>query len=248
MRDALKKYHEKRKASSDAALPIKVWVDLNTDVDKAEADAQSAAERLRNGAAEIARLQRIQKVLPLLARRTELFQQRSDLGDIRVLAPEVTTTRRELLRERDQTLAPEIERIRNRIDQLQQERDALSIPKELLAESDRIRRLKDELGQYRKERKDLPGVTRSIIELEDQERKILSELGLGSLALADIESIRIDEAARKRTQDLDRMRTACESELQQLRRQIAAKQVAGKQCVEKLASLPAPPDAIWMPR
>jgi uncharacterized protein YhaN len=242
MRDALKKYHEKRKASSDAALPIKVWADLNTDVDRAEADAQSSAERLRNGAAEIARLQRIQKVLPLLARRTELLQQRSDLGDIRILAPEVTTTRRELLREKDQMLAPEIERIQNRIDQLQQERDALSIPKELLAESDRIRRLKDQLGQYRKERMDLPGVTRSIIELEDQERKNLSELGLGSLALADIESIRIDEAARKRTQDLDRMRTACESELQQLRRQIAAKQVAGKQCVEKLASLPAPPD------
>src|SRR5207237_1222469 len=117
--------------------------------------------------------------------------------DIRILAPEVTTARRDLLRERDQTVAPEIERIQSRMDELRQERDALSIPKELLAESDRIRRLKDQLGQYRKERVDLPGVTRSIIELESQEKEILAELGLGSLALPDIESIRINEAARK---------------------------------------------------
>src|SRR5437867_954626 len=118
LKEALKKYHEKRKASSDAALPIKVWLELNTDVEKAEADAQSSAEKLRSGAAEIARLQRIQKVFPLLARRTELLQQRSDLGDIRILAPEVTATRKDLLRERDQTLAPEIERIQNRMDEL----------------------------------------------------------------------------------------------------------------------------------
>ena len=36
-------------------MPIKLWLDLNTDLEKARTDVQSSAERLRNSTAEIAR-------------------------------------------------------------------------------------------------------------------------------------------------------------------------------------------------
>src|SRR5204863_3030529 len=48
LKEALKKFHEKRKAASDAALPIKVWLELNTDLEKARTDGQSSAESVRN--------------------------------------------------------------------------------------------------------------------------------------------------------------------------------------------------------
>ena len=242
LREALKKFHEKRKAASDAALPIKVWLDLNTDIEKARTDVQSSAERLRNSTAENARLHRIQKVLPLLTKRTELLQQRSALGDVRILAPDVSTTRKGMLQERDQTIVPEIERVQNRIEELRREHDELVIPKDLLAESVRIRKLSDQLGQYRKERADLPGVSRSIIELESQVKKALSDLGLGSLPLPEIPSVRLDEAGRKRIQELDRSRTRAESGLQQVRKQLNEKRVRQKQGEAKLVALPLPPD------
>jgi uncharacterized protein YhaN len=246
LREALKKFNEKRKSVSAESLSIKDWEALNSDLENARAEANRAEELFKQSSAERARIQRIQRVLPFIAQRADLLQQRAEMGNVRLMSADVSVARRELQRERDQVILPGIDRIRERMAGYSEEREGLTIPKALLAESDRIRQLAGRLAQYRKERMDLPGVSRSIIDFENHEKQILAELGLSGLAPAQRESIRIDAPTRQRIQDLDRERTECSSGLEKLRRQIEAKKSALRQTEENLAKVPEPPNVVLL--
>jgi uncharacterized protein YhaN len=240
-REALSRHQQKRKAAAEKLLSIRDFTELHESTRAAETERETRAGRIRDAMSERSGLLRVSKALPLLARRADLLSQRAALGDVRLLGPEVASTRKELLAEVDSAQRAS-STARARIEGLTGQRSALVVRDDLLAASARINLLAQELGKYNAERTDLPSIVRVIIGHENSQRGILRELGLPELPISEIGTLRVDEAARRRIQTLERARTQVESELGVGRRSIAAKRAEEKQCVEKLSLLAAPVD------
>jgi uncharacterized protein YhaN len=166
---------ELKSAQREATVSAEQWVRQNRALSDAEAQLTNAIEALRKLSREKARLERVKRVLPLLAGRSDLCRRIADLGDVVLLSEDFAKRRQEAETKLSLSQQRLDRAIREFHEQQQMVADLGSTP--LLATmSDGVNDLYQRLGSHRKALRDRPGLSASCGELRTQARRLLGEI------------------------------------------------------------------------
>ncbi len=238
---SLAAYRDQLKRVKERALPAKDWKELQDEIEAAEAKRSELSEALVKLKTDQHRLERLQRALPWVRARAEALTERAAMGDVRLLSRDVAQQRREITHALE-AAEQSVRKATADIGWARQERDALVVPDELLHAEARIKQLTEDLGKYKTEQKDQPGVIKEIMGFRNREREILRDLGLPTLETSALESIRVSEAAVLRIGALEKTGLQLRAGLDQLRAEVASRRTRLALRTQELTALPAAVD------
>jgi len=152
-----------------SSLSSREWDEHRRALGRTTKELEKIQSELTDNRSEVNRLQRIQRVLPKLARRRELFQELELLGDVIVL-PDDFTDRRQQAVYALETAQVIVGKATPRLEGLQQQLEGLSINGALLEQAESIEDLHARLGGHRKALQDRP-------HLEAEAQQLLTDAG-----------------------------------------------------------------------
>ena len=163
-----------------------------------------ALEKLRaelaDNRVEVNRLQRVQRILPKLARRRDLVQELELLGDV-VILPGDFAERRQNAVNALETARAIVGKATPRLEGLQKQLKELSITQGLIEQAESIEDLHARLGSHRKALQDRPHLEAESKQLLADAKSVLKEIR-PDLELEDIEEIRPVLARRQTIAEL----------------------------------------------
>ncbi len=166
---ALKCYADSTKEIRECSLSSRAWNECRRAVERTTKVLETIRSDLSDKRNEVHRLQRIQRVLPKLARRRELLQHLERLGDVVLLPDDFTDRHQQAVHalETDQAI---VDKTTPRLEGLQQRLEGLAINTALLEQAEKIEELHARLGSHRKALQDRP-------HLEAESRQLLTDAG-----------------------------------------------------------------------
>ncbi|AKT43336.1 ATP-binding protein [Chondromyces crocatus] len=237
--DAIRALQDAQKRTRDAAVLPTTWEAHQRELAEVEATRDHVDVEAREVRAQEKRLQRAQRVLPLLEARRTLKASREALGDVVLLPEHATRDREDAL-----TRASEADAARARLQRdlatLEAQREALSVPHSLVELSEEaLDELGNRLGSHRKATVDLPRVRGELRALEDEVEEALRRLGRDpSLEAAQVP--RLDVATEARIKKLAREHGQVETTLRSPSRMLAEQQQRRAQFATRQGELPPP--------
>lgn len=186
---ALKDFQAARSKSVQLSLRPRQWQELREALRETEVQLKDLEHQHGQTLAELNRLQRLQRVLPLIHRREELLRHKTELGEV-ALIPETCAQERS---QAQQTLISTELRERKLLEErerCEQDRSILHIPERVLTLEDAIEDLRDPLGAYKKALHDLPGLQVKVDTAHQDACAQLRKLGREP-SLAEAERLRI---------------------------------------------------------
>lgn len=185
---ATKAYTELSKGIRERSLSSREWDEHRRALARTEKELERVQDELAAQRAEVNRLQRLQRILPKLARRRGLLQDFAALGEVVVLPDNFG--------ERRQTAASAMESARTivgkatpRLDGLRKQLADLSINEALLEQAENIEDLHMRLGSHRKAMRDRPNLDAEMKQLRTDAESLIKEIR-PNLALQDVEQLR----------------------------------------------------------
>jgi len=185
---ALKSYNKLKKEIKDHSLSSKVWDENRHALARITKELEQIQSELAANRVETNRLERIQRLLPKLARRRDLLQELESLIDVVILLDDFV--------ERHQLAAKELEtaevilgKATPRLEGLQIQLEGLSIRQGLLDQAENIEDLHSRLGGHRKALQDRPHLDVERQQLLTDAEYLLKEVR-PDLEMTDIEALR----------------------------------------------------------
>ena len=197
---ALKSYADLNKEVRECSLSSREWDEHRRALGRTTKELEKIQSELTDNRIEVNRLQRIQRVLPKLARRRELFQELELLGDVIVL-PDDFTDRRHKAVNALETSHVIVGKATPRLEGLQQQLEGLTINEALLEQAEIIEDLHARLGSHRKALQDRPHLEAEGQQLQTDAESILKEIR-PDLELKAIEKLRPVLARRQAIAEL----------------------------------------------
>lgn len=216
---ALKEFQEARSKSVQLSLRPRQWQELREALRETEVQLKELEHQHGHILAELNRLQRLQRVLPLIHRREELLRHKAEPGEVALLAETCAQERSQA----QQTLISTQRRERQLLEEKQrceQDRAALSIPEPLLALEDAIEGLRDPLGAYKKALHDLPGLQAKVDAAHQDACALLRKLGREP-SLAEAERLRIASTVQNRIHQLSQEGTRLATGVEKARQDLS---------------------------
>jgi uncharacterized protein YhaN len=215
-------------------------------VESAEREVSGVAAELARWRAECNRLERLRRVLPLLAERRELLARLAGLGEVPVLPEDFPQQRREA--SDGVRTAREIEaRATERLSRLTAELASLADGSDLIAQAETIERLHQGLSQYTKGLADRSRLLGQQEELLAVARDLLSERW-PNFVLDEAETLRPALARWPLLQDLDARFEVLEAEQVRVASSLREAESRGEQLRAALQRLEKPPDVAGLGR
>ena len=200
LNSALKSYAELNKEVRNRSLSSREWDEKRRALGRTTKGLESIQAELVGNRIEVNRLQRIQRVLPKLARRRELFQELELLGDVIVL-PDDFTDRRQKAMKALETAQAIVGKATPRLEGLQEQLEGLLTNQGLLEQAEYIEDLHSRLGGHRKALQDRPHLESEGQQLLTDAESILKEIR-PDLEPKDIEELRSLLARRQAISEL----------------------------------------------
>ncbi|MEL0587520.1 MAG: AAA family ATPase [Candidatus Thiodiazotropha sp. (ex. Lucinoma kazani)] len=185
---ALRSYAELKKEIREQSLSSREWDEHRRALGRTMKELEKIQSELADNRVEVNRLQRIQRVLPKLTKRRELFLELESLGDV-VLLSEDFTDRRQKAVNGLETARAIAGKATPRLEGLRKQLEGLSINQELLDQAENIEELHARLGGHRKALQDRPHLEAEGQQLLTDAISILKEIR-PDLELKDIEELR----------------------------------------------------------
>lgn len=182
---ALKTYAELNKAVRERSLPSTKWEERQRALELTTQRLEEIRSDLAGNRMELNRLQRIQRVLPKLARRRELLQELDSMGKVVTLAADFAERRQKAVNglEMAQGL---VARAAPYLEELQNDLKGLSVNRELLDQAETIEDLHARLGGHRKALRERPHLEaerrQRSADAESRLREIRPDLALNEIA------------------------------------------------------------------
>ena len=192
---AIRSHRELRAEIRKCSLSSREWDEYRRALVRTTKELERIQSELVDNRTEVNRLQRIQRVLPKIAKHRELIQELELLGDVVVLADDFSGRRQEVTTAL-QTAKTIIGKATPRLDGLQDQLDGLSTNQELLEQAEKIEDLHARLGGNRKALQDRPKLVAEGQQLVTEAESILKEIR-PDLELKDIEQLRSVLARRQ---------------------------------------------------
>ncbi len=183
-----------------AGLPGQEWENHYQALQQAEDRIKAVESDFKKQQREVHHLERVQDALPIIAKRKELLEEHKEYATAVLLPDEFPEQRRDLLTkigvsksERDQSL--------KNSEVLKKSITELEISDSILASSDRVEEVYQELGTHRKATKDRIKLETLKASLRDEAKEILRSLR-EDLTVDDAEQLRIKKTDAVRIQEL----------------------------------------------
>ena len=220
----IKKFRDAEKKSAQLSLRPKIFLDLQGQYEDSKAKDAELGEQIKNLTVELTKKQRLQRTLPLIAKREILLDKKNALGAIKPVPESCTAERIGALAALDKAEA-QIERLEKEKDKLQNELDSLHIPVELLERQKEIKEYESRVAVTRKALGDIPSLETEIKLNLHEANQILRNLGRPE-SPENIEDLRIDLATQETINALSREFVRHETNLQTAEKNFAeAKQL-----------------------
>lgn len=235
---SLTAYKQARERTQAAALLPAEWAEEERALHEAVTARARLDEELRDLSAEKNRIDRLLKALPLLAERREILARRRSLGPTRILPPDFTKTRRELLLQRARLLEQEHSAGRN-IAEIDSRLKVLQVPQLLMDHEAQIMHLHERLGGYRK-------AAREITRLQaERDQVILDAVSTlrevrPDLPLDQVERLRLTVGKRSRLRHLVAQSQALEERSRRSQGDVERLRARIKETADRLGGLPPP--------
>jgi len=200
LNEAIHRYEEARGGVRDLALKPDAWKENEQAIVEAQKRIDALKEEEGVLSTYVHRLERAKRVLPQLARRARLLDERRALGDVVELPESVTRDREEGEREARESTAARND-LAVEIADLERRRESLSVPTSLIAQEAAIEELTQLMGRDRQAASDRPKREGELRQIEDEARGILRTLGRGA-DLNSAEKLRISPASRAKIDKL----------------------------------------------
>jgi uncharacterized protein YhaN len=197
---ALRSYAELNKAVREHSLSSTEWDEHRRALGRTTQELEKIQAELADNRIEVNRLQRIQRVLPTLARRLELFQELELLGNV-VILPDDFSDRRQKAVNALETAQAIVGKTTPRLEGLQKQLEGLSTNQALLDQAENIEDLHARLGGHRKALHDRPRLDVETKQLLTDAESLLKEIR-SDLELKDIEELRPVLARRQAIAEL----------------------------------------------
>ncbi len=197
---ALKSYAELNKEVRERSLSSREWDEHRRALGRTTKELEKIQAELAENRVEVNRLQRIQRVLPKLARRLELFQELELLGNVIILPDDFTDRRRKAVNALEAAQAL-VGKTTPRLEGLQKQLEGLSTNQALLDQAENIEDIHARLGGHRKALQDRPHLEAEAQQLLTDAKSLLKEMR-PDLELKAIEELRPVLARRQAIAEL----------------------------------------------
>ena len=197
---ALKSYTDLTKKVRECSLSSRAWDEHRRALVRTAKELDNILSELADNRIKMNRLQRIQRVLPKLARRSELIQELELLGDV-IVMPDDFADRHQQAVHALETAQTIVGKATPRLDGLQQQLEGLSINGALLEQAEKIEDLHARLGSHRKALQDRPHLEAESQQLLTDAGSVLKEIR-PDLDLKSIEQLRPIVAGRQTIAEL----------------------------------------------
>lgn len=145
---SIKQFNEAKKKVTQESLKPRGWHELNEQLEEADARLKTLTSEQARVQAELTRLDRVKRILPVVKLREELLHRKSELGDVKLLDPASLEERKAA----QQVIATSTTSEKKRLDE-QTEIEAfiksLEVPEKVLAREEAIEALSEPLGVYK---------------------------------------------------------------------------------------------------
>jgi uncharacterized protein YhaN len=197
---ALAQLREAREASEKAMLATTDWVELDATLDRERSRKEAIDGRIREVDAEKRRLERLRDALPVIARIDGVQASLAGFGNARVLSDGFADRRRDAVIARGAG-SRGAQAAEEALEAVARDLEALGSRDLVLDEADAIRRVRDDLGLYRKSLEDRPIEQSRLARRQADALGLLLELRPGA-SLEEADSLRIPTALKGRVQAL----------------------------------------------
>ncbi len=197
---AIRAHAELRSEIRKSSLSSRQWGEHRRALGRTTRELETVQAKLGDNRIDVNRLQRIQRVLPKLARRRELFHDLELLGNVTVLSDDFMERRQKTVNARE-TAQAIVGRAASRFEGLQKQLEALSANQALLEQAENIEDIHARWGSHRKAQQDRPNLEAESKQLLEDAESILKE-NRPDLELQDIEQLRPVLARRQSIADL----------------------------------------------
>jgi uncharacterized protein YhaN len=184
----IRAHTELRSEIRKSSLSSREWDEHRRALGRTIKELETVQSKLVDNRIEVNRLQRIQRVLPKLARRREFFLELDLLGDVVVLSDDFTDRRRKAVNALEAAQAI-LGKATPRLEGLQKQLEELSTNQALLEQAEIIEDLHARLGAHRKALQDRPHLEAQAQQFLIDAGSILKEIR-PDLELKDIEALR----------------------------------------------------------
>jgi uncharacterized protein YhaN len=185
-----KRYVNIKKKISELSLVPKRWADLErrylTEKNQVDVLKQEEKELVK----EKSRLERLEKTLPLVARRSKYLEDTKNIGDVPLLPSTFKEERLDLINRRNTAINSK-ERAQKEIEELKKEAENITLHEELLGHAEDISILQERLDTYRNYIKDIPSLEGEQKELQEEGLSLLHQLKPSLSTLEEAESLRL---------------------------------------------------------
>ena len=169
---ALSEYKQLKKRVKEQSLSSSDWDARRNALDETVRNLEQTQSELNQHRKSVSRLQRIQRILPKVARRRVLLTDLDSMGKVLVLADDFAE-RRQYAQKTLETAQAVAGQITSRLESLQQQVENLSVNQRLLDQAENIEDLHTRLGGHRKAQLDKP-------HLEAERQRLLTEVRLAA--------------------------------------------------------------------
>lgn len=208
---AIKKFKDKKKQIAELSLKPRAWKYLQEKLEVSIRKLKDMSRELETASAELTRLNRLQRTLPLINKREELQRRLSELGEVSLIAESSSEERRQALQILDSSDIRE-KRLRSEQAEREEERRGLVVPETLLHHESEIMDLRDHAGAHKKAMQDLPDLQTKIEASSEEAKGILRKMGR-EVSLDKADQLRVDSAVEARIRALARERERIDAEL-----------------------------------
>ncbi len=231
----VKAYNELQREIREKSLSSTLWKTKRSEVESAVSRLNAIAEEISASASELNRLQRIRRVQPKLARRSEQLLQLAALGDVVVLSDDFSKRRQRAAGKLE--TAQELNRkTENNYNELQRQLKVISVNKVLLDLGETIAQLHQRVGAHRKAMQDRPDLRVRCSQFLSDANKQLQEIR-PNLELDNVEQLRPVFARRHHIAELGVAQQRLSTVLKNVDKELHETETALQECRDQRQQL-----------
>jgi uncharacterized protein YhaN len=197
---ALNHYKKALNECRDFTLLGQQWTELDRSLRQSLEDKQKIDHELGELEKEENRLRRFNRALPKISGYQELSSELSEMGDVKILAPEFGEHRQDACNKLINA-EENLERAKETLSLINQKISTLTVPEQLLKHREAIIEIHKQLGSNRKAFKDLSRLEIEKRQLENEAEAIIKDLR-PDLSLNDAYILRLGRQKRTQIQEL----------------------------------------------
>lgn len=235
-------YREQLSRAKTLTIPAKDWLATQGERSAASLKQQQLSDDIVTQRTARHRLERLKRALPWVLQWQQARQILAEISEAKILDSSVDTQRRELARSIEVAEANCL-RAKTALDRAMRDRDSLEVQSVMVGASARIRQLTEDLGKYKTEQRDKPGVQKEIITYRNEQREHLRRIGWTDVEPRAVGTLRVDDASLARIRKLEQDEVKRQSVLLGLRDRASEKRMLLSEHQAALAELPPAVDA-----